>query len=272
MADIVNAVICYDNAEENIQYAKDFFALDGSDTAALIITVNKLDNYEIDKMKDEMRTISKNIYIYNPGKNLGYMNGMMYGYSSYVKEHTKPHYVIMSNTDISFPDALILEKIRAKKYSDEIWCIGPSVYVPSRETYDNPVSVERISRKHVERLVRIFQTPIIGSMYVYGASIKGKMIKQQELPSTNVYQVHGCWFIIRSELADEMLLKPFRALLYSEESYVAEMVYHQNKTEYYDRDLRIHHNEHSVTGKLKCKRIAKHSAESMKVILQDFYE
>lgn len=271
---IVNTVICYDNAGEVLDYAKKISAIEKSTEVCLIIVINKLDNYQIQELKDELDLIQLEILLCQPSENLGYMNGMLYGYEYYKKKtgNHQPDYVIMSNTDIDYPDYQFISKLINKKYEDDVWVVGPAVFVPERETYDNPVAEERRSIKEIDSLIRRFNFPLFNQLYVRASLVKGHFIKKTIGNSHKVYEVHGCFFIIKGIMADKLLKEPFGALLYSEETYIAEMAHKFKKIEFYDIDLIVNHMEHSVTGKVKTKKIAKYLAESMKVIKQDFYK
>jgi len=65
--------------------------------------------------------------------------------------------------------------------------------------------------------------------------------------------------------------RKFKALLYSEEAYIAELIREYNKKTYYDSNIEVIHNESAVTGKLANKKKAKYIADSLKVIRDEFY-
>lgn len=272
MKNVVNTVICYDNPEEVITYAEKFFSLDGSCEAALIVTINKISNFSEAALVNTLKSINEDIYVYNPNANLGYINGMIFGYRKYLDNHEEPKYIIMSNTDIIYPDASFLRTLLDKDYDEDVWCIGPSVFVPERGSFDNPVCETRRSKRDIQRIITILKTPLIGPLYIIASKIKGNYVRRAEEESHEVYEVHGCFFIITKDLGREFIRKPFGALLYSEEDYVAENVYKRRKKTLYDADLKVYHDEHSVTGKLDYRKIANYIIESERVILRDYYE
>lgn len=270
---IVNTVICYNNTIEVLCYAKKLSLLSDAEQVCLIVIINKLENENISDFKSKIKQINLETLVCNASENLGYMNGMLFGYEQYKKETGNhiPQFVIMSNTDIDYPDNKFLSKLIDKQYEDDIWGIGPAVFVPERNTYDNPIIDQRRSVEEINQLIKKFGMPIYNKLYIKGSLIKGKLMKKDIGKSHRVYEVHGCYFIVKGIMADELLKSPFGALLYSEETYIAEMVYKYNKVEFYDADLIINHIEHSVTGKLETKKLAKYLCDSMKVIKRDFY-
>lgn len=270
---VLNTVICYNNEQEVLSYAKKLSQLVNAEQVCLVVVINKLDNGNISELELKIKEISLETLVCYPGENLGYMNGMLFGYENYKKEtgnHT-PQFIIMSNTDIDYPDNKFLSKLISKQYDDDVWVIGPAVFVPERNTYDNPVNEQRPKVEKISQLIKIFGTPFLNKLFLKGSLIKGKFVKKNIGESHKVYEVHGCYFIVRGIMTNELLKSPFGALLYSEEAYIAEMAYKFNKFEFYDTDLLINHIEHTVTGKVETKRIARYLCDSMKVIKRDFY-
>lgn len=274
MIEVLNTVICYNNVEEVTNYVKKIEKLVSSDKVAVAVVINKLENEKKEYLEKKLSEINVQTYLADPNENLGYLNGMIYGYKHFIKNYdsTNLRYVVMSNTDINYPDNRFFECLLSKEYDNDIWSIGPSVYAPGRKNYDNPACETRRSKKKVRSIIRRFRIPVFNELYFHLAELKGKCVKRNRGKSHKVYEVHGCYFIIKKQLADLMIKKPFGALLYSEEAYVAEMVWHNNKTAYYDAELLVEHIEHTVTGKMDYKQIANYIADSMEVIMKDFYE
>mgnify|MGYP004519445831 CR=1 FL=1 len=272
MIEILNTIICYNNVAEVITYIKKVSELKDADKTAIMVVVNKIDNDTIEHLQNEIKKINILTYIYNPMQNLGYINGMLKGYEEYLKiSEDTLKYVIMSNTDIDYPDINFISKLLGNRYEEEVWSIGPAVYSPNMRNYDNPVLEKRRTKRAVMKTISIFRTPILNRIYYFLAVLKSKFIKRDKGKSRIVYEIHGCYFIVRPCLAKKMLDNQFGALLYSEEAYVAENVYSSNKKTFYDSDLLVYHMEHSVTGKLDFKKFANYIADSMEVILKEFY-
>lgn len=269
---IINIVICYNNANEVKEYAKELNKQNNIEDFALIIVINEGTNNDISILNTIEQEIIFKVIIINAKKNLGYMKGMLYGYKIYRKKYGIPQYIIMGNTDIEIPDMDFLYKLKNTKYEKDIWCIGPSIFTKFTNNYDNPVAFERRSKREINNLMCRFGMPVFNSCYVGLSSIKAFLIKKNKLQSQYVYEVHGCFFIIRSECADKMLKRPFKPLMYSEETYVAEIVYGNQKKEYYDSNLEIIHKEHTTTALLGNKKIAKYLYESMRFIRNEFYK
>ena len=268
---IINIVICYKNVSEVIQYAHQFNDYKKAEME-LIIVVNKLSSEQINLMNTELKKIDIVYKIYNPEKNLGYLNGLIYGYRKYVEENGEADWIIMSNTDIQFDPCHYYEYVEKRKYGSNVWCVGPAVYSKFRKSYDNPVAIQRRSKKDLKRLITIFKTPFINVFYIFLSDVKARMFPRDIGKSRNVYEVHGCFFMIRKELGNLLIQNGYPGFLYSEEAYISELVFCNNKKIFYDNQLEIIHLEHSVTGLLQKRKIAKYLSESLQNIFDIFYE
>ena len=269
---VLNTIIFYNNLNEIKDYCESLYLLPDTDSVYVVIVTNKIDQKDIEPLKDFASRYSR-ISILFQDENLGYMNGMIAGYEYFVSSTSiNPDYVIMSNTDIIYNDKAFFSKLISKKYDDNIWVIGPSVYANNRHSYDNPVSYERRSINSVKKIIRFTSFPIIRVLYVFLSDYKARLQKNGERPSSIVYEVHGCFFIVKNDLAKQFVNHKYGMLLYSEEAYVAEETFKSGKLSYYDSDLKIIHNEHSVTKHVGYRKIAKYVSSSMKYILNTYYE
>ena len=270
---VANIVCCYNNAKEVYEYAKKLIELEKADEIDYVVAINSMKNEDFEYIS-RLNSLPKiSCYIYKCNENLGYMNGMLFGYRKYVDDTlNKPRYIIMSNTDIEFNDGAFFSELLKKKYEDNIWCIGPSIYTKYTNNYDNPVADKRRSKREIDSLIFRFSLPVFGRLYVMASSIKAKLIKSRKTSSRNVYETHGCFFILTSDCAEFLKDKVFGALMYSEETFIAEHIFHAGRFEYYDSELEVVHLEHSVTNLLGNKKITKYLAESMKYIRDEFYE
>lgn len=270
--EIINIVICYNNAAEVMEYYNEILSLNEGNKVGYVVVINSSTDEEANRLVT-FGNENEHVYVFNPGKNLGYMNGLLHGYRGY-RDQTRliPKYVIMSNTDIAFQDKKFISKLDNKTYPNNLGVIGPSILVSELESYDNPVSDERYSLQYLNNLISRFSTPIIRELYVTASFLKPKFIKRKkDTKSRNVYELHGCFFILTSKYVEFLKDMEYGVLLYSEETYVAENAYRNGFIAYYDSDLEIVHKEHSTTSKLKPTRRAKLMAESMTWIRDTYF-
>lgn len=269
--ELLNIVICYNNATEVVDYYQELLSLDDGNKIGYVVVINSASDEDI-KSLEKFSIKYEHVYVYNPGKNLGYMNGLLHGYRSYRDQtHLVPKFVIMSNTDIKFSDKSFAKKLMAKQYPNDLACIGPSIHVNKFNSYDNPVSENRYTKKQINRWIRIFSTPILREMYVTASFIKPKFYKRKkDNISRYVYEVHGCFFILTSMFSEYIKDKEYGVLLYSEETFISENVFQNKWKSYYDSELEVSHMEHATTSKLSPKKRAQLSAESM-IWIRDSY-
>ena len=270
--EIINIVICYNNASEVMEYYKEILSLDEGCKVGYVVVINSSTEEEAGKLVTFGKE-NEHVYVYNPGKNLGYMNGLLYGYRGY-REQTGllPKYVIMSNTDIAFKDKAFVTRLGNKNYDSNLGVIGPSILVSELNSYDNPASNERYTVNQLNRIIRIHSIPVLRESYVTAAFLKPKFIKRKkDTTSRSVYELHGCFFILSSKYAEYIKDLEFGVLLYSEESFIAENAYRNGFIAYYDAELEVVHKEHSTTSKLKPTRRAHLIAESMSWIRDTYF-
>ena len=272
--DIVNVVLCYKNEREVITYAKKVEKLNSSTKLDLVIVVNAMGEMTESEFERKLNEPNLNIVVFYPKENLGYMNGLLYGYREYEKQKKDiVRYVIMSNTDIAFKDSNFIDNLLTNNYPKDVACIGPSICVNEFKSYDNPVAYRRRTICEINRLIKKFSFPIFNELYVWLAFIKPRFIKRKKkLVAGKVYEVHGCFFILTGEFAHEIRNEYFGPLMYSEETFIAENVYVRGGCEYYDPELEVIHLEHTVTSHLKAKKRAQYMNESMRWIRNQFYK
>lgn len=159
--DIVNLIICYNNGEEVINYIDSMRNHDAIELVCFVITVNSWDDADRILINNYITKSSVKIFIYEPKRNLGYMNGLVQGYNFFRINNVIPKYVIMSNTDISIPSQKYYQELLSKEYSNEVGCIGPSIYVKEKKTYDNPVCEQRRKISEINNIIRKFSIPFL---------------------------------------------------------------------------------------------------------------
>ncbi|MBE3094547.1 MAG: hypothetical protein IMZ52_05910, partial [Actinobacteria bacterium] len=144
-------------------------------------------------------------------------------------------------------------------------------YSPNNNSFDNPEYINRCKKEKIDKLIYIYEKPFFAYLYEKMAKLKGKLGRNKKQDSKFIYSAKGCFFILRNEMASLLYDRKFKALMYSEESYIAEIIRNHNKKTYYDCAIEIIHNESAVTGKLKIQQRAKYIADSLKVIRDEFY-
>lgn len=272
MKQIINTVILYANEEEVFSYANELSQQTVANNIALVIVVNKKGDSQIEVFNKRLETLAIDTYVYDPGDNFGYLNGAIFGYEQYCQEtNSVPEWVVVSNTDIEYFKNKFFEVFLHTVYDDDVWCVAPSVYNPLNKSYDNPQYINRCTLKQIDRLIYIYERPLLAYLHEKAAKLKCKLGRREKLDSQLIYSAHGCFFILRNEMALVLKERKYKAFMYSEESHISEIILQHNKKIYYDQAIEVIHNENTVTGRLAVKKRAQYIADSLKVIRDEFY-
>lgn len=277
MTNYTNLVVCvnYNNSQETMQFVHNI-QKQNNNTAICVIVVENSDNT---KEKIHLENLMKHddlpdVHLVQTESNLGYLNGMFYGVQ-YYKAHvnqTLPKWITFCNTDIEITDANFYKKVSTHEYEESIWCIAPSVYSTTTESYQNPHYKTRISKRKLNRIIQISKNGFLFGMYTKLADLKAKEKKKEKESSQYVYAAHGCFFMLHSDFFSALKDLHYPAFLYSEEAFIAESIRENNKKVYYDDSLEVHHYEHSTTSLLGNKRRAKYIHQSLTYIRDTFYK
>lgn len=268
---ILNLVTCYGNEKEVIRYAKSLSKQVCSEAITLVITINKKGELSYQDFIEELDKINIRFFVFDPGHNLGYLNGLLYGYKQYVKNQPQPDWVLMSNTDITFPDTCFFNTFISSEYESDVWCIGPSVFSLDNKFYQNPKYIKRLPLKSINRLISRFENVRIAYLYFILSRLKARLRKRHKYDSRYVYAVQGCFFFLRGEMAEYLKQKEYGALMYGEELYIAEWLLTLQKKCFYDSNIEVIHENGSSTTKLALNKKATLFAKSLRYIRTQFY-
>ena len=272
MKSILNIVINYANENEVIAYAQMLEKQSWAEKVSLVVVINKKSENPITNLIEELNKINLLIKVYDPKENLGYMNGALYGYRQFIHDNNEiPDWTIISNTDLAFTDDLFFEKFFSYKYEQDVWCIAPSIFNSNNKTYNNPMYTNRIPLGKINRLIFVFEHPLLSLIYITVGKCKAKAKKRLKKNSKFCYAVHGCFFALKNEFIQLIKDDDYQAFLYSEENYISELIRYYNKSCYYNSNVEIIHDENSSTGLLNYKQRAHYSASSLKYIRNEFY-
>lgn len=264
---IVNIIIYYENEDEVINYAKEL--VKQNDNIKLVIVVNKIGKKGVNYVNDSLMVLDIDFEIVNPGENIGYLNGLIYGYkkTSFLSE-----WYILSNTDICIKDDCFIKKCREEVEfkNDKVWLIGPSVLVPKLKKYSNPYFSVRPLKIFYQSRIWAMRFPILFNI-LFNLKSKIKSEKMEKKQSGYVYAVHGSFMFLRKELLDILSTNKNWELLYDEEQYIAEIVRKYNHSTYYCDDIEVLHMEGASTGKVDIRKKARLMITANKRILKEFY-
>ena len=268
MNSITNIVIDYENEDEVIEYARELEKQ--SYPVFLVVVVNKEGEKGLDFLERELNRTGIQYEILNPKSNLGYLNGLIYGYKN---TRNKSDWVVFSNTDILIPDNnFFLKFLQSSAANDQnYWVIGPSVYSRNKNEYSNPYFINRPTKRHYQIRVLTMNFPHFFN-FVHKTKNKFNSKKaDRKKDSGEIYAVHGAFMMLRRELADELSKRTPWEILFSEEQYISEVVLTNGKKVYFDSSIEVVHIEQTSTGKIDLPKTYKLLLKANTRLLKEFY-
>ena len=272
---ILCLVNCYKNEQEVINYCNMIYSLPDCEKIDVVININALSkDVELQAFHGEIHKITNNIYIYNSNKNLGYLNGMLYGYGRYCEERNNAleslKWVIMSNTDIKIVNMNFVELLLMhNRYSDDVACIAPQIRRLNPKGFEKHYQV-RYKRSKLIILYIVNTIKVFSDIYSFLASRRKIIEVNEDNQPKHIYEAHGSFFIIRYSIMSLLMAKKWPFLMYNEEAYISDLVFKTKHTEYYDPLLKIEHTGSTTTCFLPSKQKRKMLKLSYRFLL-DIY-
>lgn len=272
MKKILISVVCYDNEDEVIDFAKKVAKQNCKDMIILNVTCNKIDN--IEEFKKKISMIDLIINVYNPNSNLGYLPGCLYGIEQYSQENIDDYdWVMISNTDISFDSDNFFHDLFNATLNNNIWCIGTNIVLSKNQKVQNPFATKRPSKTKMIIWKIVYSKYCLFKLYYKLFELKQKISKSSNKKniSSYVYAVHGSCFFLKRECINK-IMNYEKMFMYDEELFIAEIIRANNKKIYFDKSLTIFHNENQVTGKIPSKTKQLWFKDSINTIYNQFYK
>jgi|GEM_PF-2342465 len=268
---VVSIVVLFNNEHEVLDFAERLNRQSISKNIILVIVVNSRGAMTEAQFQRGLMNLEIESQIYRPTENLGYLNGLIYGYEEFSKTSASPLWIAMSNSDIDFDDDRFFERFLEHEYDEQTWMVGPSVFSPQTGSYANPHALKRRTIHDINRWLCVFRWPILAYYYWKLANTKDRFLKRSKQASRPLYSVHGCFFFVRRDFAELLSRKKYGALMYSEEGYLGEITRLNNMTCYYNSDVEVIHFANTVTSKLGIAKTSKYVVDSLEFLKREFY-
>lgn len=266
MNNIAVAVACYNNEAEVISFANQLKEQTWVDRIQLVVTCNAVGNYE--SFKSAILDVLPSAAVFNPGINLGYLSGCLYGIEQMNKSFS---WVMISNTDIVFVQKDFFEKA-LQNVPENVWCIGPRITLVGTENHQNPFLKERPKSLKVKVWRIVYSLYPLFWLYFKLSYLKNDKTSISGIDSQIVYAVHGSCFIVSNSCIEALNEEKSNIFMYCEELMVAEIVRERDKRCYYNSEIGIIHNENQVTGKIGDRKKQQWFKSSMTYLYNRFYK
>ena len=268
-------VLCvnYHNDRDTVAFVKGLLALEASDQLQIVVVDNSVREFPEPKL-DSLSSSDPRVRVLHPKRNLGYFGGAAWGLRQHLSAAPLTDWVVVANTDISFPDYDVLTRL-SRLPKGESPVIAPAIRSNLSGTDQNPYMSKRPSgvRMHfykwVFRYYPLFviyhqlsaaKQKITALFHSSGRSASGSG-EAKEAQRQPIYAPHGAFMIFHRSYFQAGGSFDYAVFLFGEEIFVAETVRRLGLTVMYEPSLVVVHREHATTGS-RSRQIAKYAAEA----------
>lgn len=177
-------------------------------------------------------------------------------------------YVAISNVDITMAEDFFLNLERANLPKDVAW-IAPKISSKDENRDRNPKILNRYSKKKLKLLYYMYRFPVLFYAYTLTAYKRKKFLPKY--PEMDIYAGHGSFMLLTRSFFESYQKIEYPIFLFGEELFLAELVRKANKKVRYVPSLVIEDSEHVSTSTLKKKSYFNYNQDSIKYILNTFY-
>lgn len=185
------------------------------------------------------------------------------------KSYNDYDYVAISNVDLKIGNSFFQELCGIKQ-DDTIAWIAPCIYSHDENRDRNPKVLERYSKKKLQLIYYMYKFPILFYLYTATAYKRKKLTPHYD--EMDIYAGHGSFILLTRSFFRKYDKIEYPIFLFGEELYLAELVRKEGMRVSYMPNLKVEDNEHVSTSKMKKKFYFKCNTESIKYILETFYE
>lgn len=260
-------IVCvnYNSYKELVQYLSsiEIAAQKTKQSNIHVIVADNSTKYETHNV-DEFRHINVQIQKQN---NVGYLIGAQTVINS-IPNILDYDYIAISNVDITMSEDFFVNIEKSNMPGDVAW-IAPKIYSKDENRDRNPKVMSRYSKKKLKLLYYMYKFPILFYLYTMTAYKRKKL--QPKYPEMDIYAGHGSFMLLTRSFFESYKKIEYPIFLFGEELYLAELVMNVGKKVRYVPSIVIEDNEHVSTSTLKKNTYFKYNQESIKYILDTFY-
>jgi len=251
-------------------------------TEQIAIVVDNSSNLNI---QGQLNAIPSNmkVLIFSPAKNLGYFGGAAWGLEEYLKDHSAPEWVILSNPDIDIHDQEFFKKLSEYYQVDFPAVIAPDIQLVSNRfshsssVHQNPHMLKRPPRQKIAFYQKIYKYYPLYSLYVKISGICHFILNQivRENVKSNVpkqiYAPFGAFIIFHRSFFESGGCLKYGGFLFAEEIFVAEQLRELGLKAVFDNRFKLIHHEHSSIFLKTNRKRNEYLQESLQYILNRFF-
>ena len=279
--DVVFICVNYNNPKDTIKFVCNILAQQQKPGLVDVCVVDNSDG-ETDAGLRELGCAQNNVTIMRPEENLGFYPGAAWALQEYEK-HYRPEWVVVSNTDMQIPGDKLIMQLAELYEKEPPHVIAPSIVSSLTGIDQNPQIEKRPSKTRwlmylaLFRFYPVFLAFTMGSIaknYVVGC-FKNKQRRKSTVCSfelREIYAPHGSCVIFNRRYFDDGAGIEHGAFLFGETITVAESAREKNLKIVYEPRLRFVHKEHSTTGRIKSRKIARLQYQAAKYCWNAYFK
>ncbi len=200
--------------------------------------------------------------------NLGYLGGASAVINN-LQDVENYDYVAISNVDLQLSEDFF-QVLKEKKTDDETAWIAPQIYSHDEDRDRNPKVMSRYSKRKLKMLYYMYKYPSLFYLYTATAYKRKKLAPKYD--EMDIYAGHGSFMLLTRNFFMEYKKIDYPIFLFGEELFLAELIRNKGMKVRYMPSIRVEDMEHVSTSRMKKKFYFKCNTESIKYILDTFYE
>lgn len=200
--------------------------------------------------------------------NLGYLGGASAVINN-LQDVENYDYVAISNVDLQLSEDFF-QVLKEKKTDDETAWIAPQIYSRDEDRDRNPKVMSRYSKRKLKMLYYMYKYPSLFYLYTATAYKRKKLAPKYD--EMDIYAGHGSFMLLTRNFFMEYKKIDYPIFLFGEELFLAELIRNKGMKVRYMPSIRVEDMEHVSTSRMKKKFYFKCNTESIKYILDTFYE
>ena len=278
----------YGTDDMALRFVQSAAALQPSTTATVLV-----DNSEGPQEREighRLRAEGTGVLYVRAPRNLGYFCGADYGLRQYVAVHGEPDWVVVSNVDIRFDDPCCLNRLQDFHAADDVGVVAPSIWSRRSRRDLNPRMRQRPGAAAMHMYKIVFGTWATLNAYELLAAAKHTtkyLLKHYILeplrqapsdgaarripPLESIYAPQGSCVIFSNRFFERGGSLVYPSFLFGEEIYVAETARHLGLRVIYHPGIRVSHDDHSSTGLVRSRRVARLVKASARYIADRYF-
>lgn len=208
-----------------------------------------VDNNSIEEQKQILR--ESNVKVLFLSSNIGYASALNVGIDYFFDKFQDDQIIIVGNNDLVY-DENFCDNIEGSKFSADTMIICPNIIKSGSGVHQNPFSIDAYSR------VQILKYDIFYSNYYFAIfflliyrllfGLNSENDRKGFDKSQYIYMGHGACYILLPYFLKKCRRFDSPTFLFGEELFIGEQIHRNNGCLYYDKNIKVIHNEHSTTG------------------------